>query len=257
MNPKFGLLKKDYRISRNMFLTWGAAVILALIGGIALSAYWSQPAGTLPVIILIGLLHFIFAPVFMLGLLNIEAKTQLWLYTPRRGIELIFSKFAVIFTYQLILQMVLTIYTAINLFWFGRQVYDQIGMRLFLEAIILLNILILLFGFYLNSWLTFLWTVYHSMKNVAKLVRWITVIGIVIAYNMVESLLLSATPLRDFLFQYQINVVSDASLSYQDQQWRAVLEPAQIPVIPLLWYLLLFTILVTAAARLLERKVEV
>jgi hypothetical protein len=257
MNPIIGLLKKDFHISRSLFLIWAGAVMLSMAAGFGLSAYLAQPAGSLPASVLIGLSHFVFAPVFMLALLNMEAKTQLWLYIPRRGIQLISTKFAVIFSYQLILQLLLTLYTAFNLFWFGRQVYQQIGMSQFLEAALILNIVLLVFGFYFTSWLTFLWTVYHSLKSLAKFVRWIIVLAIIFSYNTIESLLLNIDPLRELIFKYNVSVISEASLQYENETWSALLETADIPVLPIFYYAVLIVVLIALAARLLERKVEV
>ncbi|MGM0903692.1 MAG: hypothetical protein ACQEXB_21655 [Bacillota bacterium] len=257
MNPMKGLLIKDYRISRQSFLIWAGVLVLALAGGIGLSVYTSQPAGTLPVLVLTGFAHFAFAPVLMLTLLNLEAKTQLWLHTPRRGIELILSKYGVIFCYQLVLQVLLSIFAAYSLFLFGREVYEPIGFRLFLEAAVVLNALLLVVGLYLATWLTFLWTVFHSLKNLVKTVRWFIVIGIVIVYNTIESYLLTLAPIRNFITKFNFNVISEAALSYKDEQWSVILDSTAIPVIPLFYYALLIIILITAAAKLLERKVEV
>lgn len=257
MNPIKGLLNKDYRISRQYFLIWTGVLVLALAAGIGLSAYTSQPAGTLPVLVLSGFAHFAFAPVLMLTLLNLEAKTQLWLYTPRRGIGLFLSKYGVIFSYQLVLQILLSIYAAVILFGFGREVYEPIGFRLFLEAAVFLNVLLLMVGLYLTTWLTFLWTVFHSLKNLAKTVRWFIMIAMVIVYNTVEGYLLSLEPIINFITKFNIEVISEAALSYEDEQWSVMLESTEIPVIPLFYYAVLIIILITAAAKLLEQKVEV
>jgi hypothetical protein len=257
MNPMKGLLIKDFRISRQYFLIWTGVLVLALAAGIGLSVYTSQPAGTLPVLVLTSFVHFAFAPIFMLSLLNLEAKTQLWLYTPRRGIELILSKYGVIFSYQLVLQFLLSTYAAFILFWFGREVYEPISFRLFLEAAVLLNGLILIVGLYLTSWLTFLWTFFHSLKNLAKTVRWIIVIGTVIVYNSVESFLISLEPIKNLIIKFNVEVISEAALSYEDEQWSVMLDSTEIPLIPLFYYALLVIILIIAAAKLLEQKVEV
>lgn len=257
MNPMKGLLKKDYRISRQYFWIWTGVLVLALAAGIGLSIYASQPAGTLPVLVLTSFVHFAFAPVFMLSLLNLESKTQLWLYTPRRGIELILSKYGVIFSYQVVLQILLSFYAAFIIFWFGREVYEPISFRLFLEAAVLLNALLLIVGFYLTTWLTFLWTVFHSLKNLAKTIRWIIVIGTVLLYNIVESFLLSLKPIKDLINKFNVEVISEAALSYKDEQWSVMFGSTDIPVLPLIYYALLMVILITAASKLLEQKVEV
>lgn len=257
MKPFSGLFKKDLRLSRIYFFMWSGMVLLGLAGGTGLSAYTGQPAGTLPAVIILGLLHFTFAPLMMLSTLGLEAKTQLWLYSPRSGFELIRSKLTVIFLYQIGLQIVLTIYAAINLFWFGREVYQQIGWDLFIDAAVFLNLLILVVGFYLASWVTFLWTVFYSMKQKAKILRWAILFGIIAGYSLLTRILSTLSPVKSILNSYQINVVSQASLEYNGEQWKAMLEPAKVSVIPVVFYALLIVLLLFFASRLLERKVEV
>ena len=257
MNPFSGLFKKDLRLSRNYFFMWSGMVLLGLVGGIGLSAYTSQPAGTLPAVIILGLLHFTFAPLMMLSTLGLEAKTQLWLYSPRSGFELISSKLTVIFLYQIGLQIVLTIYAAVNLFWFGREVYEQIGWNLFIDAAVFLNLLILVVGFYFASWVTFLWTVFYSLSHKAKIFRWAIVFGIFAAYSLLTRLMSALAPIKSMLNSYQVNVISQASLEYNGEQWKAMLDSANVSVIPVILYALLMVLLLFFASRLLERKVEV
>lgn len=257
MNPLKGLLKKDFHISRLYFLIWTGFLMLALIAGIGLSAYTAQPAGTLPVLLLVSFAHIIFAPAFMLSLLNLEAKTQLWLYTPRRGIELILSKFGVIFCYQLILQLLISVYAAFNIFWFGREVYEPIGGQLFLQAALVLNIILLVAGLYFTTWITLLWTVFHSLKSLSRMIRWFIVIGIAVVYNSVEGFLLSIEPISDFIFRHKFEVISEAALIYENEQWSVLLDTNEVPVFPIFYYALLIIILLISAAKLLDRKVEV
>lgn len=257
MNPFLGLLKKDFRISRNYFFMWSGMVLLGLVGGIGLSAYTSQPAGTLPAVISLGSLHFTFASLMMLSMLGLEAKTQLWLYSPRSGLHLILSKLSVIFLYQIVLQMVLTLYAALNLFWFGREVYEQIGWNLFFDAAVFLNLLILVVGFYYAAWVTFLWAVFYSLSHKAKVFRWAIVFGIVAAYSLLTRLVSTFSPVEKLLHSYQVNVISQASLEYNGEKWKAVLDSANVSVIPVILYALLIVLLLFFASRLLERKVEV
>lgn len=259
MSPLQGLLKKDYRISRVFFLTWLGTVLLMIMAGFGLSAYTSQPAGTYPVIVIVGFSHFAFAPIMMFSLLNIETKNKLWLYTPQRGTTLLMSKLLVIFSYQIITQMILTIFAAISLYWFGRSVYDQISVNQFLVTIGFLNLGLMVISFYFTCWLTFYWTIYHALKRKLekKLFRFICILLFMFIYNLIESLILMIKGFKGFIFQYKIEVFSDAILHYENENWSVLLDKIEIPVIPLVYYTALTILLFFMAASVLERKVEV
>jgi hypothetical protein len=259
MKPFQGLLKKDFRISRVLFLTWLGAVILMMVFGLGLSAYTSQPAGTFPVIVVISFAHIAFAPVMMFAFLTIEAKNQLWLYSPRRGTTLLLSKLAVIFSYQLITQILLTLFAVISLFWFGRSAYEQIGISNFVETMAIINLILIGFGLYFTCWFTFLWTVYQALKRNTKTLpfRLFITIIIMMAYNLLETLVIRIEALKEFVLQYKIEIFSNGYLNYENGNWRAILDTTEIPIIPLIYYALLTIVLFLVAARILERKVEV
>lgn len=259
MSPFQGLLKKDFRISKVLFLTWLMAIILMMLIGIALSSYTEQPAGTYPVIVLVTLGHFVFAPVLMFALLNIEAKNQLWLYSPQSGIQLLLSKLLVIVFYQMITQIILTIFSAFSLYWFGKTVYDQLSFADFSRTIAVMNIGLLIMGVYFTCWLTFYWTIFHALKQKinSKPLRSVIVLLIMAGYNIIESLLLRIRGLKEFIFQYKLDVFSDAVLRFKDENWSVILGVTEVPVIPLVHFIILTIVLFFISAKALERKVEV
>ncbi|MFZ3588521.1 hypothetical protein ACOI1C_04415 [Bacillus sp. DJP31] len=259
MSPIQGLLKKDYRISRLMFLTWVGAVLLLMAFGFGFSAYTAQPVGTLPIFVIIALSQFVFGPIMMLTLLNIEGKNQLWLYSPRASYTLLLSKFGVIFTYQIVIQLLLTIYAAISLFWFGKSVYEQIGAGFFTQSISWLNVLLLLASISLTCWITFFWTVYQSLKSKPKIrpFRWVIIILLAFFYSLFEALLLEIDTINEFILRYKFNLFTEASLQYADGEWSALFYTTDVPIIPIIYYSILAVVLFIAAARLLEKKVEV
>ncbi|PLR95115.1 hypothetical protein [Bacillus sp. T33-2] len=259
MSPIQGLLKKDYRISRVMFLIWLAVVLICMALGLGLSAYWAQPVGTLPVFVLLVVAQFAFAPIMMLVMLNIEAKNQLWLYSPQPGYMLLLSKYAVILSYQVGIQLILSMYEAVSLFWFGRSAFEQLSVSVFLQMMGYINLLIILMGFFFTSWTTFLWTVFQYLKSSQRLrpFRWIVIVLIFIAYNLFETVIVKIAPVKKWISQYKIKMISDASLKYEEGKWSAFFESSEMPVIPIFYYIILAFILFYVSARLLERKVEV
>ncbi|WP_226035092.1 hypothetical protein [Aquibacillus saliphilus] len=259
MNPIKGLLIKDYRISRFHFLTWVVAIIVLLSFGVVFSAYTNQPAGTFFIFILVGISIVGIAPIMMLSLLTIEGKNQLWLYSPRSSYTLLLSKFAVILTYQFIIQILLTIYGAISMYWFGKSVYQQLSTGMFIELIAVINIALLLTGIYFTCWLIFYWSIYHSLKKYPKIrpFRWLVIIVLFFAYNLFEAFLIRLEIVKNFVSLYQLNIVSNTSLNYVDDEWNVLFDTATIPITPIIYYTLLAFLLFFATSRFLERKVEV
>lgn len=259
MSPFQGLIMKDYRISQGLFFTSLAVFLFFMIFGFGLSAYLKEPAGTLPIIVISALAITIFAPLMMLSILKIEGKSQLWLYSPRPSSLLFLSKFTVIFSYQLVIQFLLTIYAAISLFWFGKTAYEQIGVELFMQAIGFINLGLILFGIYFTCWITLYWTIYQTLKRSPKMkpFRFWVIIIIFFAYNVFEELMLKIKPLDEFISHYKVEVISKANLHYKGEGWSVLFEASTIPIIPFFYYVILSIILFLFAARLLGRKVEV
>ncbi|MDL4839742.1 hypothetical protein [Aquibacillus rhizosphaerae] len=259
MNPIKGLLKKDYRISRFLFLTWIGAMLVMLSFGIGMSAYTNQPAGTLTVIVLLGLSLAVFAPVMMLSMLVTEGKNQLWLYSPRSSYSLLLSKFAIILIYQLITQVLLTIYTAFSMYWFGKAVYEQLSIGLFLELAIFVNIGLVLLGIFLTCWITFYWTIYHALKRYPKIrnFRWLVIIFIFFGYNLLETLVLRIDAISTFIFKYNLDLLPLTSLNYEDESWNVLIDIVEIPIIPFFYFVILSLFLFYIASKLLAKKVEV
>ena len=259
MSPFQGLIMKDYRISQGLFFTSLAVFLFLMVFGFGLSAYLGEPAGTLPIFVISALVIAIFAPIMMLSMLKIEGRSQLWLYSPRPSSVLLLSKFTVIFSYQLVIQLLLTIYAAISLFWFGKTTYEQIGVELFMQAIVFINVGLILFGMYFTCWVIFYWTIYQILNGNPKIkpFRWWIIIIIFVAYNFFEELMLKIKPLNEFISRYKVEVISKANLQYEGESWSVLFEAATIPITPLFYYTILSIILILLAARLLERKVEV
>ena len=230
-----------------------------MVFGFGLSAYLKEPAGTLPIVVISALAITIFAPIMMLSMLKIEGKSQLWLYSPRPSAILLLSKFTVIFSYQLVIQLLLTIYAAISLFWFGKTTYEQIGIELFMQAIGFISLCLILFGIYFTCWIILYWTIYQTLNRNPKMkpFRWWIIIIIFVAYNLFEELMLKIQPLNEFMSRYKVEVISKANFQYEGEDWSVLFEAATIPIIPFFYYVILSIILFSFAARLLERKVEV
>ncbi|MDQ0231717.1 hypothetical protein [Metabacillus malikii] len=259
MGPIQGLLKKDFRISRSEFITSLVIYGLAWIAGFSLSSYFNQPVGTLPVFIMSALSMVIYTPIMIFAMLKIEGKTQIWLYSPRSSLALLLSKFVTSLSYQAIVQVLLSIYGAISLYWFGREVYEQLGIPLFIEALLYLNLILLLFGFFFGCWVCFYWTLYHSLasKQIIKPIRWLIMLAIYFFYNLFESFIARIPFIKELISKYEVHLITSPNLELKEANWTVYFDEGVIPVVPFLYYALLSIILIFIAAKLLTKRVEV
>ncbi|WP_186578955.1 hypothetical protein [Aquibacillus kalidii] len=259
MSPFTGLLMRDYRITRNSFLSNTIVMVLFFIFGISISSYFGEPAGTLPIIIISGIMIAAFHPISMFLLLKTEGKNQLWLYSPRPSYMLVLSKFVVLWIYQLILQLLFTTYTIFCLYWYGKGVYPAVPVGTFTEIMMFINVALLLVGASFSCWVTLCWTVFHSLNRYPKLkpFRALIVILIIVIYNTFETLMARLDVVKDIITEYSIQFVSTPSLNYDGGGWEVMLEFAEVPVIPIIYYGFMSFLLFYISTKLLERKVEV
>ncbi|MBM7660305.1 hypothetical protein JOC85_001072 [Bacillus mesophilus] len=254
-----GLLWKDYRLSRVHIFSMFVGIMLIMIAGFGYSAYMMQPVGTLPVYIFLSLFMFVYAPITMLTLLNIESKNQLWLYSPRKGSTLLLSKYAVIFSSQLFIQLILLVYAAISLYFFGKNHYEQMSIGVFIQSISMINLIMVIFAVYFTSWVTLYWSIYHSLKHLPKLkpFRWLIILALFIVFNLIETWIQEIPFIDHLIYLVEVQVFINAEFSFGQEDWFVTFSETAIPIIPLIYYVLLTILLFTIAARLLERKVEV
>ncbi|WP_117169285.1 hypothetical protein [Paraliobacillus sediminis] len=259
MHPFLGLLKKDYRLSRSNLLTFSVLLVLLLIVGVIVSSYTKQPAGTLAILLLAGFSMIGFIPGMMLSFLTKEGKNQMWLYSPRSSYTLLFSKLLLLIIYQALLQFILIGYLAFSMYFFGVDVYQQLDISAFIQLGSFLYFFAIGIGLYLTGWVTLYWMIYHSLSNYPKVryFRWLLIILIFFSYNILETLLLKIAWISDLITRYHFSITSNPFLDYDGALWNIVFENIQVPLIPVIYYLLLTGLLYYLSARLLSKKVEV
>lgn len=259
MHPFFGLLKKDYRLSRANLISVFVLMMLFLGFGVFASAYTGQPAGIAIIIILSTAAMVGFIPVMMLSLLSKEGKNQLWVYSPRSSYTLFASKLLLLSIYQVVFQLILLTYLAYTMYFYGQEVYQRLDVQVFLTMGSLLFILIIGYGLYLTCWILFYWTIYHSLNRYPKLrpIRWLIILFIYFIYNMLEILMLRFDSVREFIFRYRFNIHSNPLLNYDGDMWNVHFDIIEIPILPMIYYILLTCVLFYLSGQWLAKKVEV
>src|SRR5690625_7942039 len=133
--------------------------------------------------------HIFLLPAMLIQMLQLEGKTQLWLYNPQSSSKLFLSKLIVCFGYQLISQLFLTVIGLVVFMCLRDEI--PFGTTFIFKGIVLFNTALLGIGLYLSCWVMFYWCIYHSLGKfpMIKSFRWIIFIIIFFYYIAVQVML--------------------------------------------------------------------
>src|SRR5699024_9192524 len=105
-----GLLMKDFYISRNWFMACLIGDAVFLLIPFVVGTYVNVSLSFIPIVLFMLLgCHIFLLPTMLIQMLQLEGKTQLWIYYPPSSSKLLLSKLVVFFGYQLISQLFLTV----------------------------------------------------------------------------------------------------------------------------------------------------
>lgn len=261
MSAFIGLLKKDLSLMKFWYLVWLALMFLGMIGSYALSVYTSEPSITVPFFVMMTGFHVCLAPITLLYTLNLEGKTQLWLYNPQSSLKLLFSKISAAAVTQSISQMFISIYSLfIMKSLLDNELIDSYSSFLPFKQGFLLQLTVFGTSMYISIWVIFLWSVYHSLGKYPSIrnFRWVAVILVWFAYNLLEMLLVKMKLFNHELFSFGVSVNIAPKMDYEGGNgWNIIYIDANIPIITICLYIILSIIFFLLASWLLDRKVEV
>ncbi|MBB2481723.1 hypothetical protein H5P36_16195 [Bacillus sp. APMAM] len=259
MIPFKGLLKKEFYITRLWFLTWIIIMLISIIASYIIAYRIHEPMVPVGFNIGIAVLHFGFMPMMFLSSLKLEGKTQLWLYNPQSSKTLILAKITVIFIYQVISQLILTIS--------GYIVYEYVlshGMKIesfpFLTYVTLF-LFLLLTGLYFSCWILFYWCFFHSLGKYPsiKKIRWLFVLILFFILNAIETALMQIDSLRDIVTKWKLPMYIYPKFHYvvTSHKWNLQFDMQQVSIIPIFIYAIIAIALYFISSRFLDKKVEV
>lgn len=261
MKAFVGLMKKDMLLARFGYIVWLIAAFLMLLGGYIFAVRADEQFIVVPFIFMALFMHVGFAPLYVLSLLRVEGKTQLWLYNPQGSIKLLLSKCATAVISLIASQVLTSIFAFIMVKVVGLQGVQNSVKEIFsVKHFAFMNGALLAGSIYLMIWVIFLWVVYHSLSHrpILRKLRWLVVILIVIASNIIETAFMRIEALRNFVMSWVVDVKYIASFSYST---GAGLESMplefSLPIIPIILYAGYALILFYTASLLLDKKVEV
>ncbi|MFD1707759.1 hypothetical protein ACFSCZ_13620 [Siminovitchia sediminis] len=241
------------------YLVWLAVMFLGMAAIYGLSLYVSEPTITVPFLAMMAGIHMFLAPIFLLTILNLEGKTQLWLYNPQGSIKLLLSKVSAAAIIQLITQVIISLYgLAVMKILVDGGVIEHFSHLLPFKQGVYMNLGIFATSMYISVWVIFLWTIYHSLGRFPAIrnFRWLAVILVWVAYNLVEALLVKLKILNNEMFSFGINVNIAPKMTYEDG-WQIIYTDASLPIIIILFYATVSVVIFLLASWLLDRKVEV
>ena len=165
-----GLLKKEWRLGRRVLL-W-MCVLQAVIAGLSAGAaiLIGAPGMVYIGLSIILLVHVIMLPVFLLELLTVEGKNQLWLYNARPASMILGVKLL-----MAVWMYILSLLFAVCLFWAALSVFkDVLSVRLPMEVLNTSHVVMSLFlmfkiSFFIAIVCLLSWTVYHALSGKQQL----------------------------------------------------------------------------------------
>ena len=255
----WGLMKKDMLLMRFWYITWITFSIICIVGGYIMQNYWSEPSIVALIYIVLMSMHFFLMPIMILHVLNIEGKTQIWLYSPQSSKKLLLAKLSAAALLQFISQVFLTIYGIfLMMFLYKSGLMPTFTLPISQGAFY--NIALFIASLYMTIWIIFLWTIYHSLGKFPALknFRWLVVFLIWIAFGFIEAQLVRLKVLQNNLFSITTNMNVAPSMEYmKGKGWSIVYTDIPIPIVPIILYTIFGIVLFLIASRLLDKKVEV
>lgn len=258
MSAFMGLLKKDLSLIKFLCMAWLAFMFLGMVGIYVLS---SEPSIAVPFLVTIAGFNVFLAPIALLYTLNLEGKTQLWLYNPQGSVKLLLSKLSAAAIIQLLAQFFISLYALFVMKGLMNEgLIDSFNSFLPWKQGFFMQLGIFGVSMYISIWVLFLWTVYHSLGKFPAIrnFRWVAVILVWFAYNLLEMLLVKTKLFNHELFSFGLSVNIAPKMEYEGGSgWNIVYTDTNIPIITIGLYIVLSIIFFLLSSWLLDRKVEV
>jgi hypothetical protein len=256
-----GMLMKDWILGRRN-LAFAALLQLAAVFIAYLLAHFFHEPGVLFLSgFLIIMFHGISFTVLLLSFLNLEGKTQLWLYNPNSTWVLLGAKMTISLLFQII-SVLFACCVGYIVLHFLPKLFDYPSIKEVpgMGDLLAIAAEVTLSGIALTVLIMFLWVVYHSLKQVRfiKHIRWLIVFLLFILLTISWSFLMGShfmAGLQDiavitFDTRSGFNLSETGGLEFE-------VTHNQISPFAILLYIVALGVLFWLSALTLDRKVEV
>ncbi len=255
MKAFLGLMKKEFLISRSIFLTWLVLCTLLIGFQVLMAIRYGNLMDIAPTFLLLFPFHLLFMPLLFWIMLRVEGTTQLWLFNPNSSFTLVSAKLLTVIL-LILFSLIFNILMGVMIFLFAT---DNGFLSYFLSIdTAKIIIIILLSGLYYSFWVLFLWTVYHSLAHVPviKNFRGLIIAGILIGFNLFETYLFHH---NEFVKNFVNNspTIFGVNKPYESEPGLFIgYHFDAVPLVLLLYDGLLMALLFFISNRFLDKKVE-
>ncbi|CAH0346545.1 hypothetical protein [Bacillus sp. CECT 9360] len=261
MTAFIGLLKKDWILGRKNLAFAGILQLLVVFIAYLFSEYFNEPWLLLISGILIIIFHIANYSLQLLLFLNMEGKTQLWLYNPNSSWVLLGAKLTISLIFNTVSVFIACCIAYIDLHFLPELFdYSAIKNRPGIGDLLLMGASVTVVGIFLGVFVMFLWVIYHSLKQVRfiKSFRGFTVFLLAVVLGAAWDLVISTTFMTKLgeIAVLKFGIVSAFELSATNgMEFKAVHN--EVSLLMACLQILVIGVLFWLSAWLLDRKVEV
>lgn len=263
MDAFVGLLKKDLKMSKTMFLFWFGVLLFVNIVGAGVSQYYNDPKLFSVFSITAVVVHILYMFGFLINHLPAEARTQSWLHNPNSGFLILGSKVLtglICLTANLVVALLLT-NLSVRIMGSKYMMDDLVPITTFGYSFYFL-IGLLYISLLVAMWIIFYWACYHSMKNIPiiKSIRWIIIIGSWMLFSKLSTYIEGLAFFQKLQSMWLVETPKAMSfnLSFGNATVRSSIgEITHVSLMVCLIHLGIAFILFLIAVWLFERKIEV
>lgn len=251
-----GLYLKDLKISASTFFIGIILLNLITLISLGLKEYFDEPMIPAVIFFVVVILHAFYLPGMLLSSLQIEGQSQLWLHNPNSTIKLLLSKIAAGLTYYAVSIAASMLLARLSVS--GLELSNELSgfSEMVNENLFVMVGGITLASIYINVWILFYWSLYHSLKVVPILnqIRWLVLLIVWIVLTTIGNFLSNTPFVRVMKNKGTFNI----SVFETEMSGNSVsAQMASINITTIIVYILLTIGVFLASVWLLERKVEV
>ncbi len=258
-----GLIRKELKLSKNLFLFSLLAMFVIVLLGLGLERYFQAPEIFTIITVTVFFMHVLFIPACLFNSLKTEAQTQLWLHNPNSGSILFLAKLLSCIIYFLCSIVIAFILAQLGMnHAISHEVITDLPITQSLSNLWLSSFIIFFISIFMGIWLLLYWSFYHALKNIPiiRFLRWPIMIASWLFITFVENYLLNQPWYQKIkkLGTIQIDSIPFIRIESGGNSFTAgVNNTVEFSIMNGVIYTALTVSVFALAVWLLERKVEV
>ena len=246
---------------RFWYIVWQILSIAGFILAHVMVNKIDEPSAVIPAYLMLMSMNLLVMPILLIHVLNIEGKTQLWLYNPQSSYKLLMSKLSASAVLQLVSQSIFALmgYVMVRLL-INKGLFSSINDFLPLKQGFYIHAGLFSTSVYMGIWVVFLWCIYHSLGKYPAIrnFRWLAVLLVWGLLNVMETFMLKLNLFNNKEFSFNAEFKASPNMDYETGSgWFIAYDSTMLPIPLILYYIIVAIALFFIASRLLDKKVEV